>query len=171
MLSYIGCITPNNASSNNTLMEELVKEFQAQGWPFVTKDNHIWFTIVNLAVQAILKVFPKSAADFRGSMANKGQLIDNEAESYLQALDSNPMEAYCTSIVTCRSSGQRCKAFRKTIIEGNALGWFWLPSGEKYTISAIEVLRNTPTRWSSTYTMVKWYLNLYPENPFYNLNA
>ncbi|KAH7332793.1 hypothetical protein B0J17DRAFT_545571, partial [Rhizoctonia solani] len=123
----VGCITLDNASNNNKLMEELAKEFEARGWPFNANENRIQW-------------------------------------AYLQALDSDPFEACRASITACRSSGQRREDLCQIIIDGNALRRFRLPSGESYIIPAIELLRDTPTRWSSTYTMLKRYLDLYPES-------
>ncbi|EUC59400.1 hypothetical protein RSOL_313270, partial [Rhizoctonia solani AG-3 Rhs1AP] len=73
----IVCITLDNASNNNKLMEELGKEFEARGWPFDVNENRIrcFPHVMNLAVQAVLKVLPKSAAAFRDSMADENHPI------------------------------------------------------------------------------------------------
>ncbi|CAE6348960.1 unnamed protein product [Rhizoctonia solani] len=72
---------------------------------------------MNLAVQAILKALQKSAAYFRDSMAKENQPIDEKTEAYLQALDSDPIEACRVSITACRPSGQRREVLRKIIID------------------------------------------------------
>ncbi|CUA72636.1 hypothetical protein RSOLAG22IIIB_10208 [Rhizoctonia solani] len=78
-------------------------------------------------------------------MANENHPIDDKTESYLQALDSDPIEACRASIAACRSSGQRREALRKIIVDGNASGRFRLPNGDSYVVPAIELLRDTPT--------------------------
>ncbi|KAG8749081.1 hypothetical protein FRC11_011606, partial [Ceratobasidium sp. 423] len=119
---------------------------------------------MNLAVQAILKALPHTSKAFRDSMALESEPIDSDTQRYLDALDSDPVEACRASIAACRSSGQRREGLRKVILDGNALGRFRLPNGELYVIPTVELLRDTPTRWSSTYTMIKRHNDLYPES-------
>ncbi|KAG8778484.1 hypothetical protein FRC12_024961 [Ceratobasidium sp. 428] len=95
--------------------------------------------------------------------------IDKETEEYLQALESCPLSIVRDSIHECRSSGLRREGLRHTIVEGNRLGRFRLPSGATYMILALELLRNQATRWGSTYNMIKLYLLLYPAVVEYSL--
>ncbi|KAG8695767.1 hypothetical protein FRC11_001233 [Ceratobasidium sp. 423] len=41
MADNVGCITLDNATNNNSMMEELAKAFEAQGWVFDAKENWI----------------------------------------------------------------------------------------------------------------------------------
>ena len=113
---------------------------------------------MNLAVQAVIRAFKDSARAYRDSAEGP---IDEKTESYLQALESDPIEACRTSIAACRSSGLRKEGLRKVIVDGNALGRFHLPNGRQYAIPVVELLRDTLTRWSSTFTMSKRYIELF----------
>lgn len=117
---------------------------------------------MNLAVNAILKALANTATNFRVQAQASGQIIDSETERYLQALESLPVDACRSSVFACRSSGLRREAIRQLIIDGNAMGRFQLPSGLAYIVPLLELLRDMPTRWSSTYNMIKRYLVLYP---------
>ncbi|CUA78443.1 Putative AC transposase [Rhizoctonia solani] len=141
----IGCITLDNASNNNSMMEQLVEAFKARGWTFDAKENriHCFPHVMNLAVQAVTKAFKDSAKSYRDSAEGP---IDEKTEAYLQALESDPIEACRKSIAACCSSGLRKEGLRKVIVNGNALGRFRLPNGQPYTIPEVELLRDTPTR-------------------------
>ncbi|KAG8702737.1 hypothetical protein FRC11_011224 [Ceratobasidium sp. 423] len=78
----VGCITLDNATKNNSMMEELAKAFEAQGWVFDAKENQI---------QQSAKVFHDSAEG----------LINDMTEAYLQALKSDPIELCCALITAC----------------------------------------------------------------------
>lgn len=117
---------------------------------------------MNLAVNAILKALSDAATTFRAEALKSGLEIDSETERYLQALDLLPVDTCRSSVFACRSSGLRREAIRQLIIDGNATGRFRSPSGLAYVVPLLELLRDMPTRWSSTYNMIKRYLELYP---------
>ncbi|KAF8689423.1 Encoded by, partial [Rhizoctonia solani] len=153
----IGCITLDNASNNNTLMQELAQAFESRRIEFDEKENWIrcFPHVMNLAVNAILKSLPEAGTGFRRMLQGSEQPIDNATSEYLTALDSSPVEACRASVLACRSSGIRRKGIWQIILDGNVTGRFQLPNGESYNVPVRELLRDMPTRWSSTYNMIK----------------
>ncbi|KDN33246.1 hypothetical protein RSAG8_13663, partial [Rhizoctonia solani AG-8 WAC10335] len=108
----IGCITLDNASNNNSMTEQLVEAFKAHGWTFDANENRIrcFLHVMNLAVQAVIKAFKGSAKSYRDSVEGP---VDEKTEAYLQALESDPIEACRTSIAACHASGLRKEGLRK----------------------------------------------------------
>jgi hypothetical protein len=61
-----------------------------------------------------------------------------------------------------RSNDTRREGFRETILDGNFRGLFTTDLGEKILLPLLQLLRDSETRWSSTYNMILRYLQLYP---------
>ncbi|CAE6511697.1 unnamed protein product, partial [Rhizoctonia solani] len=158
----IGYITLDNASNNNTLMEELANSLQAYGAEFDPEKNHIWCFphVINLAVQMIIKELANAAVMFRAD--GPGLPISEDGEHYLRALESNPIEVCRSSVSACRSSGLRREGLREVIKAGNHAAHFRLPGGAPYVVPLLQLLCDMPVRWSSTYNMLRCYLELYP---------
>ncbi|KAF8667727.1 Encoded by [Rhizoctonia solani] len=146
----IGCITLDNASNNNTLMQELAQAFESRGIEFDEKENWIrcFPHVMNLAVNAILKSLPEAGTGFWRVLQGSEQPIDDATSEYLTALDSSPVEACCASVLACCSSGIRRKGIRQIILDGNVTGRFRLPNGESYNVPAITeyAFRNRPAQ-------------------------
>ncbi|KAJ8581993.1 hypothetical protein M405DRAFT_776899, partial [Rhizopogon salebrosus TDB-379] len=87
----------------------------------------------------------------------------NPLQAYVRALENDPIGG-CREIVSaCRSSGQRRRRLQAVIKEGNENG-YWrgkLPDG-KTTLPTVQLLRDCPTRWSSTFKMADRVLMLNP---------
>ncbi|KAG9093931.1 hypothetical protein FS749_013461 [Ceratobasidium sp. UAMH 11750] len=164
VLKKVGFITLDNASNNNTLMEELAKALVNRGVDFDPEENHIrcFPHVLNLAVNTIIKSLSELAAAFRAEMTQANIQIDTATENYLQALESSPVDACRASVAACRSSGLHREGLRQMIINGNQLRLFRLPGGSVYLVPEHQLLRNEPTRWSLTYNMVTRYLEQYP---------
>ncbi|CAE6441197.1 unnamed protein product [Rhizoctonia solani] len=98
----IGCITLDNASNNNTLMQELAQAFESRGIEFDEKENWIrcFPHVMNLAVNAILKSLPEAGTGFWRVLQGSEQPIDDATSEYLTALDSSPVEACRASAIT-----------------------------------------------------------------------
>lgn len=118
--------------------------------------------VLNLAVNAILKSLAETAVVFRAEMQASNLPIDAETESYLQALEAQPVNICRASVAACQASGLRRDGLHHTIIDGNCLGTFRLPGGVLLLVPLLQLLRDMPTRWSSTYHMIQRYLTLYP---------
>ncbi|KDN41816.1 hypothetical protein RSAG8_07187, partial [Rhizoctonia solani AG-8 WAC10335] len=158
----IGYITLDNASNNNTLMEELANSLQAYGAEFDPEKNRIrcFPHVINLAVQTIIKELANAAVMFRAD--GPGLPISEDGEHYLRALESNPIEVCRSSVSACRSSGLRREGLREVIKAGNHAARFRLPGGAPYVVPLLQLLCDMPVRWSSTYNMLRRYLELYP---------
>ncbi|KAG8729906.1 hypothetical protein FRC10_003305 [Ceratobasidium sp. 414] len=145
----VGHITLDNASNNNTLMQELAAALGARGIEFDAQRNRIrcFPHVMNLAVNEILKSLVATAASFRAEMSATDLPIDQSTELYLQALEA---------------SGLRREGLHNAILEGNRLGRFRGPGGDVYSLPVLQLLREMPTRWSSSYNMIDRYIVLYP---------
>ena len=75
--------------------------------------------------------------------------------AYKQAILANPIGKKRGLVAACRSSGQRRRQLKQTIIDGNLTG-YWkgkLPGGGE-KLPLVNLLRDCETRWSSTFLMV-----------------
>ncbi|QRV84391.1 hAT family dimerization protein [Ceratobasidium sp. AG-Ba] len=117
---------------------------------------------MNLAVNDMLSSLSDAAAEYRAEMSQWDLPIDSKTESYLQALESQPVDVVRAAVHDCRRSGLRREGLHDIIIDGNRLGRFRRPDGGAYTIRPLQLLRDVPTRWSSTYNMIEQYLELHP---------
>ncbi|QRV92764.1 AC9 transposase [Ceratobasidium sp. AG-Ba] len=163
IVGKVGWITLDNASNNDTLMEELATSLKQYGAEFDPERNRIRHAIIN--------ALKETAANFRAQSLADDLPIDDETEHYLQALESNPVNVLRESVTDCRSSGQRREGLRNAILEGNRLGRFRTPGGEPCLLPAVQLLRDVPTRWSSTHNMIRRYLELYPAVADYALRS
>jgi hypothetical protein len=124
--------------------------------------------VVNLAVQAILEALSDSAKVFRQTSAQTGQLISEEHEAYLRALESEPHNRIRRTAVALRHT-QRRQGVRRTIREGNEERIWRAPKLidgvwklEEFSMRLLELILDCPTRWSSTRNMIERFLYLYP---------
>ncbi|EUC58183.1 HAT family dimerization protein, partial [Rhizoctonia solani AG-3 Rhs1AP] len=161
LVDKLGYITPDNASNNNTAMTELAVQVQIQEQfdTFHPEWNRIrcFPHILNLAVQSILKSLRVSAAKYREYMEKHELAVSPATEGYLNAMESDPVEAVRGSIAACRSSGTRREEFEKAVQKGNEDGTFKLPNGQVIQLPNLQLLRDSPTRWGSTFLMMERY--------------
>lgn len=118
--------------------------------------------VINLAVHAILDALPMAARRFREQAAAKGDTLDQAVLEYLEALESGLVGACRESVKSTRSSDIRREGFREMIQNGNFEGRFKTNLGEIILLPLLQLLRDSETRWSSTYNMILRYLQLYP---------
>ncbi|KAF5383852.1 hypothetical protein D9615_003798 [Tricholomella constricta] len=155
----LALITMDNASNNNTMMEELEKIFRSRGIPFDADGNRIrcFPHIINLACQAILEALKQTPA--------LGLFLATESatKSYLQSLEADLIGTCRSVVAACRASGQRRQELRRIICEGNEKDTWRgeLPNDEKH-LKVLQLLRDCETRWSSTYLMIDRMIYLYP---------
>jgi hypothetical protein len=101
-------------------------------------------------------VLPVLAASSESSM-------QPELRSYADAMANDPVGKCCEIVNACRHSGQRHRRLQAVLEAGNANG-YWrgkLPDGGD-KIPVLRLLRDCPTRWSSTFKMIDRVLMLYP---------
>ncbi|KAG9126261.1 hypothetical protein FRC07_004184 [Ceratobasidium sp. 392] len=67
-----------------------------------------------------------------------------------------------------RKSDIRCDGFSESIKLGNLHGHFKTEAGETLLLPVLQLLCDSETRWSSTYNMIKRYLELYPAVLWYS---
>ncbi|CAE6344915.1 unnamed protein product [Rhizoctonia solani] len=168
LIDRIGHITLDNASNNDTLMAELERAFIDKGHPLDRKLNRIrcFPHVINLAVQALLDALPGVARQFREEADDQGiqfnPELDKDFLDYLRAMESDPVGVCRDSVNAMRSSDLRREGLQVTILDGNRQQLFKTLYGEVLFVSKLELLRDSKTRWSSTYMMILRYLMLYP---------
>lgn len=118
--------------------------------------------VINLVVQAFLDALADSARRFLEDMELEGVEIDSGTRAYLLALASAPVDMCRDSVRAMRSSDLRRDGLQEAIRTGNTQGLFATPGGRVFTIPQLQLLRDSETRWSSTYEMIQRYLELYP---------
>ncbi|KAG9096989.1 hypothetical protein FS749_007324 [Ceratobasidium sp. UAMH 11750] len=163
MIGKIGHITMDNASNNNTLMDELEREFAARSLPFDAEENRVccFPHVINLAVQRFLAQVPASAQQCRGVLAELGIEPTASQEAYLDAVESNPVRAVHNTVTAIRASGQRRDDFMRLTKEGNLAGHWRAPNGEVVVVPELELKVDVCTRWGSTADMVDRFIELY----------
>ncbi|QRV91329.1 hAT family dimerization protein [Ceratobasidium sp. AG-Ba] len=173
ILSKLGHITLDNASNNDTLMAELEVVFRERGLvTFGRTLNRIrcFPHVINLCVNTILKELPKAAEWFRDQAAANGDTLDGDVLDYLLALESCVVKTVRESVEGMRKSGQRRDGFAESTRLGNLHGLFKDELGESIILPVLQLLRDSKTRWSSTYNMIERYLKLYPAVLRYTLD-
>lgn len=177
----LGHITLDNASNNNTLMQELEEVFVTRGVLFERQSNRIRYVlhilaarlvliplnscfphVINLAVQAILDALPFSAQSFRSAAQADKKTLDKTTLDYLMALESEPVDICRDSVRAMRVNDIRREGLQEAIRDGNFSDRFKTSLGEILVVPLLQLLRDCATRWSSTYFMILRYLQLYP---------
>ncbi|KAF5378856.1 hypothetical protein D9615_006941 [Tricholomella constricta] len=170
IVERIGMITLDNASNNNTLMEELEYLFPtSQRMPssflmFDRDGNHIrcFPHVTNIAVKTGVKRITELAEeDVEVLLEEIEEVTEHEPTcddlEYLDALQSDVVAAARKLVSACRSSGQRREDLKDTIETGNLTGIFSAKG-----IRVVALLRDVDTRWSSMFLMIDRVLELYP---------
>ncbi|KAF5372361.1 hypothetical protein D9615_009320 [Tricholomella constricta] len=163
----LALITMDNASNNNTMMEELEKILRSRGIPFDADGNRIrcFPHIINLACQAILEALKQTPA------LGLSLATESATRFYLQSLETDLIGTCRSVVAACRASGQRRQELRRIICEGNERDTWRgeLPNDEKH-LKVLQLLRDCETRWSSTYLMIDRIIYLYPAVQKFLLN-
>lgn len=94
--------------------------------------------------------------EYANSLSNDEER--KRAIKYADALAADPVGRVRSLVAACRASGQRREDLRAVIINGNETGRWESIGG----VPLLQLLRDCPTRWSSTYMMVDRALRLYP---------
>ncbi|KAF8714530.1 hAT family C-terminal dimerization region, partial [Rhizoctonia solani] len=139
----IGSITLDNASNNNTMMEELLRLIRAKGYDFDEEGNQIccFPHIINLAVTAFLDAL-------------------DVTENYVYALKKRPNKK-CQATVVALWKGQHRVGLCQTIVKGNEKAHF----KERKLLKAPNlegVLVNTIVERLIKIQLVELLLDLYP---------
>ncbi|KAJ2973106.1 hypothetical protein NUW54_g12126 [Trametes sanguinea] len=160
ILSKTGMFTLDNASTNDTLMENLECLLRDAGIPFDREGNRIrcFPHVINIAVQHILhelKAEPLAPLD-------ASDVPYEQRSRAADALSGDPLGKVRSLVSFCRQSNQRRVEFQRTIQEGNLSGLWKDADGKVITLPLLQLLRDCETRWSSTYLMLQRIFLLYP---------
>lgn len=112
--------------------------------------------IVNLAAQAMIKALadtPIPDSALLNASSQSSQAEDPET-AYALALASDPIGLARDIISYCRASGQRREELQRVIKEGNKSKLF------SRLLPELQLLRDSPTRWSSTYFLTERFYEL-----------
>jgi hypothetical protein len=155
----VGHFTVDNASSNETMMQELAKILNERDIQFDAADRKImcYGHIVDLSSG---RVIDKLANDSELENSNLG--TDNSNEDHVP-IQRKVLVAHARSVVRAiRSSGMRRDTFRDVIKNGNANKWFTDSEGSVVMLKELELLRDVRTRWDSVYQMLSRLRELRP---------
>ncbi|KDN38535.1 hypothetical protein RSAG8_09424, partial [Rhizoctonia solani AG-8 WAC10335] len=179
VIHKVGSVTLDNASNNNTMMEELARLIRAEGYDFDKEGNRIrcFPHIINLAVTAFMDALGYTGGEYLDDRIKANNPPSEASMNYLSALKQRP-DKKCRNIVVALRKGQRRVAFRQTILEGNDRGHFKQvqvkkvpgPDGELIDtkmeviiiLRVLELILDVPTRWSSTRSMLDRFVEEYP---------
>ncbi|KAG8794220.1 hypothetical protein FRC12_000167 [Ceratobasidium sp. 428] len=144
-------------------MKELEASFRAQGiMTFGHESNRIrcFPHVINLVVRAILDSLPQAAHHYHAAMIAQDLVLDDQTEEYLSALESKPVDK-CRSLVgAMRISDSRRQGLQEAIRDGNFHGLFIDSLGESIQVPGLQLLRDSETRWWSTYNMLRRFIQL-----------
>lgn len=136
--------------------------------------------VVNLAVQDFINNLASALSPEVAAIYNGGDLEQLRQQIEQELFEGDDIVHRIRGLVAAlRVSGQRREAFKLLLIWGNKTNlwanaleawrgwWLEMDSGVRTTDSPIELpvlqlLRDCPTRWSSTYLMIHRFLELYP---------
>ncbi|KAJ6473957.1 hypothetical protein C8R47DRAFT_1053485 [Mycena vitilis] len=130
-----GLITLDNASNNNTTMEQLEQIFMEELERLLNEED------------SVLVLFDAN-----------GNRIRLDLVLYAEALEADPVGKTRQIVAACRASGQRRADVKQIIQDGNEK-FLW---GSDGVIRVVQLLRDCETRWSSTYLMSDRLIELYP---------
>jgi hypothetical protein len=116
--------------------------------------------VLNLAVQDALKTLPFpdefSLSDIDDDNFRTKMAALERDPAYLMALETDIVARVSTLVGDLRSSGQRREALRQSITDYNR------NNPVETRIPVLQLMRQMPTRWSSTFLMIDRWLHLTP---------
>jgi hypothetical protein len=119
--------------------------------------------VVNVAVQAIVKELKDDPYRPLIEFTTTSQEEQIQLQAYVDALADDPVGQACELVNACRASGQRRADLLFYIQEGNKdYSWGVNAQGEIIQLPVMQLLRDCPTRWSSTYMMGNRLVVIYP---------
>jgi hypothetical protein len=149
----VGHFTVDNASSNETMMQELAKILNERDILFDAADRKImcYGHIVDLSSGRVIDKLDDyepdgSNSDADDSDEDRSQVLIEHARSVVRAI---------------RGSGMRRDTFRDVIKNGNANKWF-MEGSKVVMLKELELLRDVRTRWDSVYKMLSRLRELRP---------
>ncbi|CAE6524483.1 unnamed protein product [Rhizoctonia solani] len=183
ILDKIGTITLDNASNNDTMMEDLERRMCEAGHTFDKDGNRVrcFPHIINLAVNAICDALGATGDDYLQRQTSSGHTPSDSTVEYLQALRARP-DLRVREIVKALRPGQRRRALNQIIKEGNDRGIWKIEDVQVIQVTnadgtveereeevevviklkVLNLILDVKTRWSSTRDMLFRFSELYP---------
>lgn len=130
--------------------------------------------VINLAVQAIYAALKDGKGLEEQYLLGNVSCVDEDAlkrmtlpegvtkDDYVCALKTDILGTARKLIAACRISGKRREVFVDTILKGNRDDKWMDIHGNVITRKALQLLRDSDTRWSSTHHMVDRTLEMLP---------
>ncbi|KAJ2926565.1 hypothetical protein H1R20_g10525, partial [Candolleomyces eurysporus] len=162
-LHKVSTITLDNASNNNTSMEEICDELRALGIPFDAAGNRIrcFPHIINLAVKAGLGLLTQLGLFDEDLTFDDAFATLAQNPTYMGLLQSDVVKLARQLVNFIRDSGQRREDFEAVIQSGNENNsWGDDKDGKPIQLRVVGLLRDVDTRWSSTFLMIDRVLEL-----------
>jgi hypothetical protein len=151
----MGHMTLDNASNNQTAMEELSRQLLRQGIEFDAVDRRVpcFPHIINICVQHIMD--EHSTVDLSGV---PGPFVVGNSSFdkavYITALQGDVLCRARSIVRAARASNKRRDNFRDIIRAGNDAKIFRNSNFEEIMLPILELLCDEPTRWGSSFVMV-----------------
>ncbi|KAF8152628.1 hypothetical protein B0H34DRAFT_784635 [Crassisporium funariophilum] len=152
------------------MMETLAEYLNERGVVFDKNGNHAccFPHVTNISAKTGLKhvtKVPEDDAKVEAILTEElfPEFPSSEMDSdYREALESDIVASAQKLVQVLQASGQRRKALRGAIHEGNEKGLLLDEEGACTKLELLELLRDVNTRWSSTLTMIDRLLVDYP---------
>jgi hypothetical protein len=160
----------DNLNTNDAMMPEIEKILKDREIPFEGKESRIMCFphIINIAVQHVLAKMTSAPvldddSDLSDTNDTAGEPADQRGrtQTFATALLADPIGRCRKLVVKLRSSGQIKDDFNNWVKTGNEKNWFKI-KGKAVKLPHKEFLRDVPTRWDSTYQMIKRCIEMRP---------
>lgn len=162
----------DNLGTNDAMLDKLEEALDQREIPFDARQRRIicFPHTINIAVQCVLSkmrstVTPESDDGFQSSGSDSDPVsADNRGhgQSFEAACGSDPIGRCRKIVIALRASGQRRDEFDNWVKTGNEKNWFRNSKGKAIKVPLKQLLRDVDTRWSSTYQMIKRFIEMRP---------
>src|SRR5277367_3640065 len=152
----VGHFTVDNASSNETMMQDLAKILNKRDIPFDAADRKImcYGHVVDLSSGRVIDKLTNDT-ELDESDSDADDLDEVHVRTRSQVVNARSV------VRAIRGSGMRRDTFRDVIKNGNANKWF-MEGSKVVVLKEIELLRDVRTRWDSVYRMLSRLQELRP---------
>lgn len=156
-LFKVGHFTMDNASNNETMMQEL---------QILLAGRDVSFDPVNRRVMCFAHVVNLcSGRVIHGISQDKGDSFSAGDD----AVPSNPIDLARAVVRNIRASGPRRDHFKDIIQEGNTRGYFRdAKSSQTVHVKNNQLLRDVCTRWDSVYQMIRRLREMCPVSHYFS---
>jgi hypothetical protein len=150
-----GHVTFDNASNNNTMMEELEVKMIARDIEFDALDRSVYCFghIIELCSKRVVNVASGGAEGDGDDLLSSDDEADIDVPA---AVDPRPVPKARSAVRVIRASGMRRDEFNTVIKNGNEKGWFRQGNPPRVIqVKYLQLLRDVRSRWDSMYPMLQ----------------